>query len=113
MENDNHDPSVGTVRKVAEALNLPLSLFFSSRPSLDCGDRCPVTLTGGCILDELSAETQDLCKPNGGSYTPEQLQILQQCNYLLHSGDNEILSTLRTTITSLMISVEPVNGNRS
>lgn len=107
LENNHVNPSVGTLRKVSEALNLPLSLFFNSQSTREPHDRCPVSLSGSCILDLLFIGTGNKRKINVESYSAEQMEILRDCNRLIHRGDAEILTTLRTTIRALMVLSDP------
>ncbi len=53
LENDRMSPSIRTLTKISEALHVPLTSFLDDKPVLEAKDRCPVSLSGQCILDQL------------------------------------------------------------
>ncbi len=101
LENDRMSPSIRTLTKISEALHVPLTSFFDNKPILEAKDRCPVSLSGRCILDQLFVGQGRRPKANPESYSPQQLEILRACNYLLHTGDKEIVKMLSLMMKSL------------
>ncbi len=101
LENDRMSPSIRTLTKISEALHVPLTSFFDDKPILGAKDRCPVSLSGRCILDQLFVGQGRKPKTNLESYSPQQLEILRACNFLLHKKDKEIVTMLSTFVKSL------------
>ncbi|MFQ5737564.1 MAG: helix-turn-helix domain-containing protein [Acidobacteriota bacterium] len=101
LENDWVVPTVRTLNKISDALQAPLPSFFDSEPVLESGDRCPVSLSGRCILDQLHVGRGRRPKIAVESYSPQQLEVLRLCNFLLHTGERDILTTLSTIMESL------------
>ncbi|MBW2731656.1 MAG: helix-turn-helix transcriptional regulator [Deltaproteobacteria bacterium] len=102
LENGRITPSVRTLTKLSTALAVPVTSFFDSERVLEQGDRCPVSLSGQCILEHAFVGRGR--RPNTPEpYSQKQLEILRQCNYLLHKGDKDLLMTLSTIMKSLLM----------
>ncbi len=101
LENDRMSPSIRTLTKISMALHVPLTSFFDKKPILEAKDRCPVSLSGHCILDHLFVGQGRKPDTDLESYSPQQLEILRACNYLLHTGDKEIVKLLSLLMESL------------
>ncbi len=101
LENDRMSPSIRTLTKISEALHVPLTSFFDDKPILEAKDRCPVSLSGRCILDQLFVGQGRKPERNLESYSPQQLEILRACNYLLQKGDKETVKMLSLLMKSL------------
>ncbi len=101
LENDRMSPSIRTLTKISEALHVPLTSFFDDKPVLEAKDRCPVSLSGRCILVQLFVGQGRRPKTNLESYSPQQLEILRACDYLLHTGDKETVKMLSLLMKSL------------
>ncbi len=101
LENDRMSPSIRTLTKISDALQVPLTSFFDDKPILEAEDRCPVSLSGLCILDQLFVGQGRRPETNLESYSPQQLEILRLCNSLLHTGDKETVKMLSLLMKSL------------
>ncbi len=101
LEYDRMSPSIRTLTKISEALHVPLTSFFDDKLVLEAQDRCPVSLSGRCILDQLFVGQGRRPETNLESYSPQQLEILRACNYVLHTGDKEIVKMLSLLMKSL------------
>ena len=102
LENGRITPSVRTLTKLAGSLGVSVTAFFDSERVLEQGDRCPVSLSGRCILEHAFVGRGR--RPNTPEpYSQKQLEILRQCNYLLHKGDADLLMTLSTVMKSLLM----------
>lgn len=112
LENNHINPSVRTLDKLARNLGVPVGTFFDGEPVLEAGDRCPVSTSGRCILDQLYVGRGRKPKGNRESYTPEQLELLRICNFLLHCGDRDIYSAISTMTRSLLALAESRHGGR-
>jgi transcriptional regulator with XRE-family HTH domain len=102
IENDRIAPTVRTLGRIAGALKVPVTSFFAGEEVLEASDRCPVSMSGKCILDQVFAGRGQNPEPNIESYSPQQLQALRLCNFLLHTRDKELLRTLITLLKSLL-----------
>ena len=112
IENDRIAPTVRTLGKIASALRVPVTSFFAAEEVLEASDRCPVSISGKCILDQVFAGRGQDPMPNVESYSPQQLQALRLCNFLLHTRDKELLRTLITMLKSLLALSESRAGKR-
>ncbi len=101
LENDRMSPSIRSLTKISEALHVPLTSFFDTKPILEAQDRCPVSLSERCILDHLFVGQGRRPATKLESYSPQQLEILRLCNSLLHTGDKEIVKMLSLLMKSL------------
>ncbi len=102
LENGRITPTVKTLGKIATALGVPMTAFFEAGPALEAADRCPVSLSGGCILDQLYVGRGKKPQENIEAYTPEQLKALRLCNFLLQTRDREVIRALMTMLQSLL-----------
>lgn len=102
LENDKITPTVRTLAKIAAAFGVSPTAFFESRPVLEAADRCPVSLSGKCILDQLYMGRGKRPTQNIEAYSPTQLELLRLCNLLVHTRDKELQRALRTLLESLL-----------
>ena len=102
VENGRLNPTLPTLTKITDALSVPLPALFDARQVLEARDQCPVSLSGRCILDHPFVGRGQ--KPAKGveSYSREQLEALRLCNFLLHTGDKELLRSLLTILKGLL-----------
>jgi transcriptional regulator with XRE-family HTH domain len=112
IENDRIAPTVRTLGKIASALRVPVTSFFAAEEMLEASDHCPVSMSGKCILDQVFAGRGQNPAPDIESYSPQQLQALRLCNFLLHTRDKELLRTLITLLKSLLALSESRGGKR-
>lgn len=108
VENERITPSIPTLNKISAALEVPMTAFFGqSVPPAAKDETCPVSLTGKCILDLAHVRRRVIGSSRAETYSDEQLGILMECNYLIHSGRPEILSTLSTVMKALLALIPP------
>ncbi len=113
LENDHIAPTVRTLRKIGAALKLPLAMFFESGEAGEPEDRCPVSLSGRCILDQLFAGRGKKPGANIETYSPQQLEALRLCNLVLHTRDKELVRALVTILKSLLALSEKTDGKKN
>jgi len=110
LENDRITPSIRTLRKIAQALDVPLTALIDREPAGEVqGERCPVTPSGRCILNQMFAGRGRKPKSQSETYSPQQLDILRLCNLLLQTEDKEIFTTLSVVLRSLLAVTESRN----
>jgi len=102
LENGRITPTIPTLSKIAKALNVDVTAFFGQDPPLESGDRCPVSTSGRCVLDQLLVGRGRRPDTNWEGYTPHQLELLRLCDYLIHTGDKGILDSLQTVMEALL-----------
>lgn len=105
LENDRITPSVKTLRRIADALEVPVSLLFGDT-STKTPEHCPVSLSGQCILEHRfyrKGGPPPVTPAQEESYDSEQLAILQQCNDILQHSDGELLTALERLMHSLVL----------
>ena len=101
LENDRGTPTLRTMHRLAAALGVTASALLEREITLEPPDRCPVSLSGRCILDE---PAQRRGRRDGGSesFSPEDLKALRLCNLLLQSGDKQAVRALITVVNGLL-----------
>jgi len=106
IENRRIEPRPRTLRRIADALGVPLSELFREGPGGIPLRQCVVTMSGNCIMDSLRSGKKKTRAPEPGteSYTPRQLQLLRMANYLILDGNARVLDSLDLLFSSLMAS---------
>lgn len=102
IENERVTPTLATLSKIAEALGTELGALFDGHSTLETPDRCPVSLSGRCMLGHLMAGPGPQPKSSVERYSVQQLDALHLCNLLLHSTDREIAHAVQTSLQSLL-----------
>ena len=102
LENGRITPTIPTLTKIAQALNVNVTAFFGQESALESSDRCPVSTSGRCVLDQLLVGRGRKPDTKWEGYTPQQLELLRLCDYLIHSGDREVLTSLGTVMEALL-----------
>lgn len=113
VENGRLTPTLPTLNRIADALSVPLTALLDVGETLEAKDQCPVSLSGRCILDHPFVGRGR--KPTEGveTYSREQLEALRLCNFLLHSGDKELLRALLTMLKALLAFKARAGGKSS
>jgi len=112
VENDRLTPTLPTLTKIADALAIPLTVLFDEKATLEARDQCPVSLSGRCLLDHPFTGRGKRAKKGVETYSREQLKALRLCNFLLHTGDRELLRTLLMMLKGLL-ALKGTNGKSS
>lgn len=102
LENGRITPTIPTLTKIAKSLGVNVTSFFGQESALESGDRCPVSTSGRCVLDQLLVGRGRKPETKWEGYTPQQLELLRLCDYIIHTGDKEILSSLLTVLEALL-----------
>ena len=113
LENDRITPTVRTLGKIAKAFEVSPAAFFESAPVLEAADRCPVSLSGQCILDQLHVARGKKPKERREAYSSQQLQVLRLCDFLLHTQDKHLVLVLNTMLKSLLALSEKKTRSRA
>ena len=101
IENRHLEPRPQTLRKIAAALDVPVSELFQERSAKLGTLQCVITTTGHCVMDLLRSSR----KPGEShleSYSPRQLQLLRMANYLIQTGDARLLDSLDLLLDALL-----------
>jgi transcriptional regulator with XRE-family HTH domain len=103
IENRHLEPRPTTLRRIAEALGVPVSEFFQDKPGARPADlQCLITPSGHCVMDLLRASRGKLHRPGVESYNPRQLQVLRMVAYLIQAGDARLLDALELLLGALL-----------
>ena len=104
IENRRLEPRPKTLRKVAEALGVPVSAFFDEEGPGGARDslRCAITVSGNCVMEMLRIRRRRTSDRGVECYTPHQLQLLRIANYLIQSGNIRLLDTLDVLFGALL-----------
>jgi transcriptional regulator with XRE-family HTH domain len=102
VENRRLEPGPRTLRRIAAALEVPVSELFQE-PPLKLGSlQCVVTGSGKCIGDLLRSARGKLAGSSHETYTPRQLQLLRMANYLIETADARLLDSLEVLFGALL-----------
>ena len=113
VENGRLTPTVPTLTKIADALSVTITALFDATATLEAKDACPVSLSGRCILDHLFVGRRKRLANGVEGYSREQLEALRLCNFLLHTGDKQLVRTLITILKGLLALKQGANGSPS
>jgi transcriptional regulator with XRE-family HTH domain len=114
VENSHATPSIATLSKLAAALGKPFTALFDGPTGGEPENGCPVSLNGTCILDHRFVAHGQRAAPDTKSetYDAKQLEIMRLCNYLLHTGTHEVVSSLFVMSRSLLaLSERPIDAS--
>lgn len=109
VENRRLEPRPKTLRKIAEALGVPVAEFFEEGAQAVEAHRCAITASGNCIMDLLRNGRGQRARTGAESYTPRQLQLLRVSNYLIQNGSPRLLDSLDLLLDSLLKSAGGVD----
>jgi DNA-binding XRE family transcriptional regulator len=102
IENRRLEPRPKTLRKIAEALNVPMAELFEERPGELKTPQCLVTASGNCVMDLLRSSRGKAPQPGMERYSPRQLQLLRMANYLIQTGDSRLVDSLEVILGALL-----------
>jgi DNA-binding XRE family transcriptional regulator len=102
VENRRFEPGPKTLRRIADALGVPVSDFFQEGLQALKTSQCAITVSGNCIMDMLRSGRGKAAAGGLESYTPQQLQLLRMANYLIQSGDTRVLDALDLLMSALL-----------
>ncbi len=101
VENRRVEPQPKTLRRIAEALGVPISELFGERLGAAMLPQCSISVSGRCISELLQSGRRKL-PPGTESYSPRQLQLLRMAAYLIQTGDHRLLDTLDVLLAALL-----------
>ena len=101
VENRRVEPGPKTLRKIADALGVPVSELFEEHPTGE-GQHCAVSVSGKCVMDMLANRTGKQPVHAMETYSPRQLQLLRMASYLIQSGNARLLDALELLLQSLL-----------
>jgi len=102
IENRHLEPRPKTLRRLAEALDIPMAEFFREREENLAGVQCLITPSGRCIMDMIHAGRGKPPQRGVEAYTPRHLELLRLAGYLIQSGDARLLDALEVLLGSLL-----------
>lgn len=105
IENRRLEPRPKTLRRIAEALAIPVSELFEEQPR-DEKQTCAITASGRCIMELLRSGGGRKSRGRVEGYTRRQLQLLRMANYVIQSGDVRLLTALDVLLNGLLATAE-------
>ena len=106
LENNRVAPTLRTMNRVADALGVSVAALLERQVPLEPPDRCPVSLSGRCILDEAAGRRQRRRSGGRESYGPEDLKALRLCNVFLQTADRQAVRAL-TFVLHAFLALKP------
>jgi transcriptional regulator with XRE-family HTH domain len=115
IENRRIEPGPRTLKRIADALGVPLSELFREGAAAPSLHRCVVTMSGTCIMELMRTRKNKRRPPQAATenYTPRQLQLLRMANYLIQNGSARVLDSLDLLFSSLLSSSQGRGEARS
>jgi DNA-binding XRE family transcriptional regulator len=104
IENRHLEPRPKTLRKIAEALGVPLAEFFQDHDQNFAGNQCLITASGRCVMDMIRPSHGKPAQPGAETFTPRHLQLLRLAAYLIQCGDTRLLDALEVVLGALLSS---------
>ena len=106
IENRKIEPGPRTLKRIADALGIPLSELFREGVAAPSLHQCVVTMSGNCIMETMRSRKNKRRPPQPGAenYTSRQLQLLRMANYLIQIGSPRVLDSLDLLLSSLLSS---------
>jgi len=102
IENRRVEPQPKTLRRIAEALGVPVSEMFDERPGAASVPQCSISVSGRCISELLTSGRSKVAPPRPESYSPRQIQLLRMSAYLIQTADSRLLDTLEMLLGALL-----------
>ena len=102
IENRHLEPRPKTLRKIAEALDVPLAEFFQEHAENLAGAQCVVTPSGKCIMELIGSSQGKPPQPGAERYTARHLRLIRLAGYLIQSGDRRLLDALDVVLGALL-----------
>jgi DNA-binding XRE family transcriptional regulator len=102
IENRHLEPRPKTLRKIADALEVPLAEFFQDQPQNLAGVQCVVTPSGKCLMDLIGSSQGKPPQPGAERYTARHLRLIRLAGYLIQSGDRRLLDALEVVLGALL-----------
>ena len=102
IENRHLEPRPKTLRKIADALEVPLAEFFQDHAESLAGVQCMVTPSGRCLMDLIGCSQGKPPQPGAERYTARHLRLIRLAGYLIQSGDRRLLDALDVFLGALL-----------
>ena len=102
IENRHLEPRPQTLRKIASALDVPMSEIFQERSAQFGTLQCVITSSGNCIMNLLHSRQGKRAESTMENYDPRQLQLLRMANYLIQTADKRLLDSLEVVLGALL-----------
>jgi len=102
IENRHLEPRPQTLRKIATALEVPVSELFQERSAQLGTLQCLITSSGNCIMNLLHSRHGKRVDSSVENYDPRQLQLLRMANYLIQAADKRLLDSFEVLLGALL-----------
>lgn len=103
IENGRLEPGPKTLRRIAQALETPISELFDERPSpYGRAAHCAIGVAGNCIMERLDSRKRKLGMPRRKQWSARQLQLLREAAYLIQTANERTLATFDFLFKALL-----------
>jgi len=102
IENRHLEPRPKTLRKIADALEVPLAEFFQDHAEKLTGVQCVVTPSGKCLMELIGASQGKAPMPGAERYTARHLRLIRLAGYLIQCGDRRQLDALEVVLGAML-----------
>ena len=103
IENRRIEPQPKTLRRIAQALGVPVTDLFEEPLQPIEGTRCAVSVSGQCIMDMIHSG-REKTPPGMEAYSAHQLQLLRMSAYLVQTANPRSLGAFEVLLESLLSS---------
>lgn len=104
IENRRLQPRPKTLRRIAEALGVPLADFFREGRAGQAMPQCAITPSGDCLMEGLRSRRRKGQRREIEAFSPRQLQVLRTACYLIQTGNSRLLDALDVLLGALLAS---------
>lgn len=113
LENDHVQPTVGTLQRIADALGVPVTLFFQYSPAeVQSVAACPVSTTGRCVGELIRSDRGRPPRKASARYGQEELRLLRMTDFLVTHGSREVRRALALVLDSMVQRTQRENRRR-
>ena len=102
IENRHLEPRPKTLRRIADALEVPMAEFFQDHAENLSGTQCVVTPSGKCLMELMGASQGKPPQPGSEKYTPRHLRLIRLAGYLIQTGDRRLLDALEEVLGAML-----------
>jgi transcriptional regulator with XRE-family HTH domain len=102
IENRRLEPRPKTLRRIAEALGVPLSELFREGHGGQAVPRCAITASGNCLMEGLRSRRPKVQRAEIEAFSRRQLQLLRMACYLIQTANSRLLDTLDVLLGALL-----------
>lgn len=104
IENGHVQPTMGTLGRIARALDVPASTIFqvSEQGDRSFKHKCPVSASGRCIGEQIRSDAGRAPARGKATYGRQEMRILKMADYVALHGSRDVRAALLVVLESLV-----------